>query len=97
MVPKDTTSAILSFDYLATRDLSFMLKAALAQYGTDKLDILTSHFGQAKMDASDKEHLSLTDIQGAKNEYDLLKRLIIQQKFPTESLAVLWQLIFKYY
>ena len=87
-------SVIPSFDCLAMRDLSFVPQSEVAKYGTDKLDILTEHYGVGKTDASGKEHPPLIDIQATKSEYGLFKPLVLQQQYPRNSLAVFWKIIF---
>ena len=76
-------------------DLSFVPQTDLSNYGAEKLDITVLHYGQVKKDTSGKEHIPLIVIEGTKSEYGLMKPLLLQQKYPRDSFAVLLKNLFQ--
>ena len=78
--PKDSMSVISAMDCLALRDLSFVSNSELSNYGTEKLDVLIDHYGEQKRDEYGTEHGPFIDKQDTKTEYELLKKLLLQQK-----------------
>ncbi|XP_046554759.1 zinc finger protein 862-like [Haliotis rubra] len=86
--PPESVTVISSFDVLAFRDLSFVAETNLQSHGKEKLDVLISQYGSPKGDVP-----ALIDAGSAKQEFDLLKRLLIQQKYPRDKFHELWRII----
>ena len=83
--PADSMSVISSFECLAMRDLSFIAQPDLAQYGSEKLSILIEHYGKGK---GEPLQAPILDGESAKQEYALLKELVLQQKYPRDNFNV---------
>jgi hypothetical protein len=90
--PDDSVSVISAFDVLAMRDLSFVPPSEVDIYGLEKLDVLLGHYSQPR---GDPEVPGIVNEQATRNEYSLLKPLVLQQKYPRDQLAVLWKIIFE--
>lgn len=89
--PSESLSVICAFDCLAMRDLSFIPKSELNEYGTTKFDILLQHYGEVKKDASGGELSPLINQQGTTDEYGLLKTLVLQQRYARDQMPVFWK------
>ncbi|XP_067660021.1 zinc finger protein 862-like [Haliotis asinina] len=85
--PSESVTVISSFDVLAFRDLSFVPETNLQSHDKEKLDVLISHYGSHKGDVP-----ALINAGSARQEFDLLKRLLIQQKHPRDKFHELWRI-----
>ena len=85
-------TVISAFDCLAMRDLSFTAQSEFQNYGLEKLDVLIDHYGEEKGDIYCKP---LIDGSKVREEYGLLKQLVLDQKYPRDRFHVLWKTIYQ--
>ncbi|XP_046340993.2 uncharacterized protein LOC124121908 [Haliotis rufescens] len=86
--PQDSLTVVSSFDVLGFRDMAFVVEDDLPSYGEEKLNVLISQYGNPRDDMH-----PLIDSKSTKQEFDLLKRFLLQQKYPRYSFPRLWKII----
>ena len=86
----------MAFDILGMRPISFLSEDDLKNYGNKELAILINHYGK---DQTLNNVVSKGIIDGDKCflEWNILKRLVIDQKYPRDKLSGLWKLIYMYH
>ena len=85
------TSIISSLAVLGLRGISFVAKDKLPGHGKDKLQHLCETYGTLKRDQQPYINGDQT-----KHEWDILKPLVIQQKYPTDNIYTLWKILYKH-
>ena len=95
--PRDSTEVVEALSVLAMRTLTFVPAQELPEFGNDKLEILTQHFGTRKTDSDGSEVEPLVDAEAVKSEWAILKQVVLQQKYPRDKLSTLWKLIYTYH
>ena len=93
-----------AFSVLAMRPLTFLKGSDLDEYGTQEIQTLCEFYGQAqtvkwKEDGAEKECTSepLIDSDQTIQEWNLLKRVVLAEKYPRDSMWQLWGLIVQYH
>lgn len=90
--PSESLSVVSAFNCLVMRDLSFVDKSRLDEYGCEHLEILLDHYGKAK---GDPECEAIVNPILVRQEYKLLKTLLLDMKYPRDQLKVLWKIIYE--
>ena len=88
--PADSTSVVSAMAILGFRGISFVDN--LSDHGQEEIDTLCNFYGQEK--SGEQPYI---DAEKTKNEWGILKPLVIQQKYPTDKFHILWGLIHKYH
>ena len=95
--PTDSCDVVGAFDVLGMRPLSFLSADDLAQYGNSEIDILIEHFGTDKTTKSGAIVKAIIDSSKIKPEWSLLKKVVLEQKYPRANTMELWQIISSFY
>ena len=90
--PQQDTSIISSLAVLGLRGISFVAKDKLPDHGKDELQHLCETYGTLKRDQQPYINGDQT-----KHEWDILKPLVIQQKYPTDNIYTLWKILYKHH
>ena len=92
--PVDDTSVICALAKLGLRGISFVSSDQLQEHGTEEINLLCDTYGSL----SEKPGVAAyVDKLSVKSERALLKHLVLQQKYPTDNIFVLWKIIAKYH
>ena len=83
--PQESTNLVNAFSVLALRGVNF--DNNLNEWGNEKLDTLITFYGNAEY----------VDAQATKAEWSTLKRLVIDQRYPTGHLDTLWPIIHQHH
>ena len=94
--PQAALDVSMAFGILGMRPISFLSADDLEDYGNKELDILVNHYGK---DQTINNVVSEKIVDGDKCfvEWNILKRLVIEQRYPRDRLSGLWKLIFLYH
>ena len=94
--PQASLDVSMAFGILGMRPISFLSEDDLETYGNKELDIQINHYGK---DQTLNGVVSKGIIDGDKCflEWNILKRLVINQKYPRDKLSGLWKLIYMYH
>lgn len=93
--PHDDTSVISAMAILGLKGVEFINKCELADHGKTELMLLCTQYGTEITDRADVS--PVCDNSALQQEWELLKTLVIQQKYPTENIFVLWKILFKHH
>ena len=92
--PVDDTSVICALAKLGLRGISFVSSDQLQEHGAEEINLLCDTYGSL----SEKPGVAAyVDKLSVKSEWALLKHLVLQQKYPTDNIFVLWKIIAKYH
>lgn len=88
--PQKDTSIISALAVLGLRGISFVQD--IAEHGKEEIDKLCDFYGSRH-----NNNVPYIDSNQLRLEWELLKPLVIQQRYPTDSIYILWKLISKYH
>lgn len=99
--PDDDSNVIYAFTALAMRPLSFIPKAELETWGSDKLEVLIKQYGEEKVSTptADQPEVTIQPIINAadtRKEWTKVKELVLHEGYPRDKMSVLWGLINQY-
>ena len=83
--PSNDLSVLSSLAILGMRGLSFVNKDKLSEHGCAEISMLCEAYGD--------DQSSFIDQSAVKMEWEVLKSLVIQQKYPTDNIYMLWRII----
>ena len=83
--PSNDLSVLSSLAILGMRGLSFVNKDKLSEHGCAEISMLCEAYGD--------EQSSFIDQSAVKMDWEVLKSLVIQQKYPTDNIYMLWSII----
>lgn len=92
------------FSVLGMRPLSFLSAHQLEEYGCEEIEALCKFYGSPQTsswleDGEKQERTSqpLVDPVKTKDEWQLVKRVVLAEQYPRDSVHQLWSLIVKYH
>ena len=94
--PQSSLDVSMAFAILGMRTVSFLPEDELDDYGKKEIDILVNHYGKDKI-IDDVVSKAIIDGDKCHLEWNILKRLVIQQKYPRDKMSCLWKLIHVYH
>ena len=93
-----------SFSVLSMRPLSFLTPSQLEEYGCTEIQALCDFYGSPKTtswkeDGEQHEHTSppIIDTEKTLQEWQLVKRVVMAEQYPRDSMWQLWNLIVKFH
>lgn len=100
-----TDDGLLSaFSVLAMRPLSFLSPQQLTEYGNTEIQTLSDFYGHERTSTWKEEgvqHSSTTpplvDPDKVQGEWHLVKKIVLAEQYPRDSMWQLWSLIVKYH
>ena len=95
--PIESRDLVTAFDVLGMRQMTFLQGQDAKEYGDEKLQTLLSHYGSEKKTNAGAVKEPLVNDAEAKSEWELLKTVVIQQKYPRNSTATLWKYIHEFH
>ena len=94
--PKDSTDVVFAMRALGMRNLSFLSTAERAEYGNKEIEILTDFYGRDR-NIDGEVHPAIVDQVETKAEWNLLKNVVLQEKYPRDQMFILWGLIIQFH
>jgi len=86
--PEHDTSVIRALAILGMTGITFVEKDKLLTHGKEEIQILCEKYGQ-----QGSQCVPYVDEAEVKMEWEILKHLVIQQKYPTDNIYTLWKII----
>lgn len=86
--PEHDTSVIRALAILGMKGITFVEKDKLLTHGKEEIQILCEKYGQ-----QGSQCVPYVDEAKVKMEWEILKHLVIQQKYPTDNIYTLWKII----
>jgi hypothetical protein len=90
--PSDSCNIVNAFDVMGLRPLTFLSDQDVEEYGKVQMHTLAEHFGTPKK-CQNGEVEALVNAEESKHEWQLLKRVAIQQRYPRQSTAEFWKIV----
>ncbi|XP_060586448.1 uncharacterized protein LOC132742139, partial [Ruditapes philippinarum] len=90
--PQEDTSVISALAVLGLRGISFVQN--IPDHGKDEINKLCDFYGLSNNDTDSEPYI---DSNQLRIEWEILKPLVIQQRYPTDNIYNLWKLIFMYH
>jgi hypothetical protein len=98
------TDLLSSFGILSMRPISFLNEEELDAWGNEELDVLLNHYGTQRehswkegKETRTKKSEAIVDAEAARKEWKELKKTVVVQKYPRNSMSSLWGLISTYH
>ncbi|XP_060606407.1 zinc finger protein 862-like [Ruditapes philippinarum] len=90
--PQEDTSVISALAVLGLRGISFVQN--IPDHGKNEINKLCDFYGSSNNDTDSEPYI---DSNQLRIEWEILKPLVIQQRYPTDNIYNLWKLIFMYH
>jgi hypothetical protein len=94
--PTKSCNVVNAFDIMGLRPLSFLSEEEAEQFGNDKLETLIDHYGTSK-DCKGEKKKALINAEETKLEWQLVKQVVRQQRYPRHNTAELWKIILDFH
>ena len=94
--PKESTDIVFAFKSMGMRGISFMSADALSEYGNGDLHKLSEFYGSDQK-IKDVVSKAIVNTQACLREWALVKKLVIEQRYPTDNSQMLWSILCKYH
>ena len=94
--PKDCVDVAVAFNVLGLRPLSFLSAEDREDYGSKEMDILIKHYG-SELKNGDTVSPAMIDVDQCRQEWAMVKRIVLEQQYPRNSLKILWKLLFQFH
>ena len=101
------TELMTCMGVLAMRPITFLCESELEIWGDESLEVLLKHYGSEKTHTYKDLATRLTitteaspprvDAEECRREWKKLKRVVVAQQYPRQSMASLWSLIMQYH
>jgi hypothetical protein len=100
--PDDDTNVIYAFAVLGMRPITFLSSKDRMDWGNDKIDILIKQYGEEKTSVPTEEQPQVTQTpiinpNQTRVEWSKVKETVVQEGYPRDKMAVLWNLINKHH
>ena len=94
--PQSQTDLLSAFGVLSMRPISFLNGNDLKEWGNDKIEALLGHFGK-EIQHETTVSTPLVDPTKTREEWGMIKPVVIQEGYPRDNTATLWSLIRQYH
>ncbi len=91
--PQQSTDVSTAFEILGMRNLSFLSKDDLEDYGNDKLGILIDHYGSDRVSRTSVKSEAIINPADTRMEWAMVKKVVLEQRYPRDSTSQLWMII----
>ena len=94
--PKESTEVAVAFKSFGMRPISYLCEEELDSYGRKDIEILANFYGNDQT-VGNVVSKALVNGPACLGEWELAKKVVLAQKYPRDSLSILWGIINKYH